>query len=82
VGLFLGGLPSASHAEAIGHLRRAVALEPDEPAHHLELGFALAAAEQSQEARLAWQRGLQLASRGKHDEPAKQRALRALDALR
>lgn len=82
VGLFLGGLPPASHTEAIEHLRRAVALEPDEPAHHLELGFALAAAEQVQEARLAWQRGLQLASRGKHDEPAKQRALRALEALR
>ena len=82
VSLFLGGLPPASQQQAVGHLRRAVALEPDELAHHLELGFALAAAEQPQEARQAWQRGLQLASRGKHDEPAKQRARAALEALR
>jgi len=82
VGLFLGGLPPASHTEAIAHLRQAVALEPEEPAHHLELGFALAAAGVSPEARLAWEKGLQLTSRGKHDEPAKQRALRALEALR
>lgn len=81
VRLLYGGLPAASHQQAIVHLRRAVLLEPDELAHHLELGFALAAAAQPQEARQAWQHGLQLASRGKHDEPAKQRARVALAAL-
>lgn len=82
VRLLYGGLPAASHSQAIVHLRRAVALEPDELMHHLELGFALAAAGQPEEARQAWQHGLKLASRGKHDEPAKQRAREALEATR
>jgi len=81
VRLLYGGLPAASCEQAIAHLRRAVALEPDELNHHLELGFAFAAAGQPREARQTWQHGLQLASRGKHDEPAKLRAREALQAL-
>lgn len=81
VRLFYGGLPEASHAQAIEHLARAVALEPTELNHHLELGFACAAAGQTAEARRHWQHGLALASRGKHDEPAKARAREALAAL-
>ena len=81
VRLFYGGLPAASFDEAIAHLRRAVELEPQEVAHHLELGFALAAAGRTAEARQVWTAGLQLPSRGKHDEPAKQRAREAMAGL-
>ena len=78
VRLFYGGLPPASVDDAIRHLERAVALEPGELSHHIELGFAYAAAGRSDEARAAWQHGLSLPSRHKHDEPAKQRARAAL----
>jgi len=72
--LIYGGLPKASHEQAMIHLRRAVELEPEELNHHLELGFACATVGEKSEALASWNKGLQLASRGKHDEPAKQRA--------
>ncbi len=78
VRLFYGGLPPASNEAAISHLERAVALEPGELTHHIELGFALAAAGRTTEARAAWERGLALPSRAKHDEAAKHRARVAL----
>lgn len=81
VKLFHGGLPPASITVATTHLERAVALEPGELAHHLELGFAYAAARRGSDARAAWERGLALPSRTKHDEPAKRRAREALAAL-
>lgn len=79
VNLLYGGLPPASVAAAITHLERAVALEPDELTHHIELGFAYAAAGRTDDAKAAWERGLALPSRGKHDEPAKRRARAALE---
>jgi tetratricopeptide (TPR) repeat protein len=82
VRLLYGGLPPASLAEGIRHLRRATELEPDELNHWLELGFAHAAAGEFDAARAEWARGLAMPSRGKHDEPAKQRARAALAALR
>lgn len=78
VRLFHGGLPAASHAEALAHLQRATKLEPGELNHWLELGFAHAAAGDPIAARACWHRGLGMPSRGKHDEPAKQRARAAL----
>lgn len=81
VKLFYGGLPDASVAEAVKHLERAVALQPDDLNHVLELGFAYAAAGDTDKARALWERGLAMASRGKHDEPAKQRAREALASL-
>jgi tetratricopeptide (TPR) repeat protein len=81
VRLFYGGLPPASFDEGIRHLRRATELEPDELNHWLELGFAQAAAGQSEAARAEWTRGLAMPSRNKHDEPAKQRARAALAQL-
>ena len=81
VRLLYGGLPSASFDEGVRHLRRATELEPDELNHWLELGFAHAAAGQPDAARVAWTRGLAMPSRGKHDEPAKQRARGALARL-
>lgn len=81
VKLFYGGLPAASTAEAVHHLRRAVALEPDELAHHLELGFALAADGDKPRARVEIEKGLAMPDRGKHAAEAKARARAALSSL-
>jgi len=77
---FSEGLPAASTADAVRLLTRAVELEPDELAHHLELGFALLAHKQIPEARTAFTRGLAMPSRAKHDESAKARARAAMAA--
>jgi tetratricopeptide (TPR) repeat protein len=82
VQVLYGGLPAASFGQSIQHLQRATELEPDELNHWLELGFAYAAAGRPAEARNSWQRGLAMPARGKHDEPAKQRARGALGTLR
>lgn len=81
VRLFYGGLPEASPEEAIQHLERAVALEPGELNHHLELGFAYAAAQRQSDAETAWRRGLAMPDRGRHDTAAKQRVRNALGNL-
>lgn len=81
VRLLYGGLPPASFDEGIRQLRRATELEPDELNHWLELGFAYAAAGQPGAARIQWAHGLAMPSRGKHDEPAKQRAREAMAQL-
>lgn len=82
VKLIYGGLPPASKAEGLRHLRRATELEPAEPSHWVELGHALAANGDPAAARTAWQKALDLPARGKHDEPAQQRARAALEASR
>lgn len=81
VKLMYGGLPDASVDKAITHLERAVALAPLIGPHHLELGFAYAAAGRIADARITFNRGLALPSTGKHDETAKARAREALLAL-
>lgn len=78
VRVLYGGLPAASLDAGIRHLQRATELEPGELNHWLELGFAHAAAHDLAAARTCWTRGLAMPSRGKHDEPAKQRARAAL----
>ncbi len=79
--MFYGGLPAASTAEAVRQLERAVALEPTQLQHRLELGFAYAADHQPGKARASFEAGLAMTSREKHDEPAKARARRALGEL-
>jgi len=81
VRLIYGGLPAATTAEAVHHLRRAVALEPAELNHHLELGFALASDGDKVRARAEFEKGLAMPNRAKHDESAKTRAREALDKL-
>jgi len=81
VNLIYGGLPDASPASAIRHLERAVDLAPETLAHHLELGFAYLAAGRSGDAREAFERGLALPDREKHDATAKERAIEALRQL-
>lgn len=77
-----GGLPDSSHAAAVRHLERAVALAPDILAHHVELGFSLQATGRDDAARAAWERALTLPAREIHDEAAKSRAHAALAKLR
>lgn len=79
--LFYGGLPPASTTSAIQSLQRAVELEPDELAHHLELGLALAADGKTDKARVQLEKGLALPSRRKHDDAAKARGREALGNL-
>lgn len=76
-----GGLPSATHAEAVARLEKAVALAPARVPHHLELGFAYLAAGRPADARASFTRGLALPSVELYDESAKARARPALAAL-
>lgn len=76
-----GDLPGASTAAAVHHLESAVRLEPDQLQHRLELGFAYLADGAPDKARVAFQAGLAMPSRDKHDEPAKERARAALAGL-
>lgn len=81
VRLFYGGLPAASEAEGLAHLERAVQLEPDEPAHHIELGLAYLAAKRSGDARVELARGLALQGSRRFQVEEKTRARAALAAL-
>lgn len=78
VRLVYGGLPAASTAEAIHHLRRAVELAPATVAHHVELGFALLADGQPAAARVSLEHACTLPARDRYDEAAQQRARAAL----
>jgi len=75
VRLIYGGLPAASTAEGVQHLRRAVALDPQNPSHQAELGFALRSDGQTEAAQQAFTRALELPPREKHD-------LESLDRVR
>jgi tetratricopeptide (TPR) repeat protein len=79
--ILYGGIPPASVEQGIAHMKRATELEPDELNHWIDLGFAYAAAGQKNEARGAWERGLAMPDRGKHDPVAKRRAREALEKL-
>lgn len=81
VRVIYGGLPPASTAEAVRHLRRAVELSPDLPAHRVELGFALLADGQRDLARETLTQALALPKREKYDDEAWRRAREALAKL-
>jgi tetratricopeptide (TPR) repeat protein len=78
VRLIYGGLPPASTVEAVRHLRRATELDPQSPAHHAELGFALLADGQPAAARAAFAQALTLPARNRYDQAAQNRARHAL----
>lgn len=82
VKLIYGGLPAASTAEGVQHLRRAVELAPDIPAHHAELGLALLADGQRDAAVHELQKSLSLPRKLKYDDEAKRRARDALEKLK
>jgi tetratricopeptide (TPR) repeat protein len=81
VRLVYGGLPSASTAEAVRHLQKAVDLSPHLPAHRVELGFALLASGQRESARKAFEEALTMPQQEKHDIEALARAREALKSL-
>ena len=81
VRLVYGGLPPASTAEGVRHLRRAVELSPALPSHRVELGFALLADGQRDLAREALTQALALPKREKYDDEAWRRAREALAKL-
>jgi len=81
VHLVYGGLPPASTAEGVKHLRRAVALMPQLPSHHAELGFALLADGQRDAARREFEQALALPKREKYDDESRRRAREALAKL-
>ncbi len=80
--LVYGGLPPASLDEAIAQFRRAAELAPKQPAHHLELGFALISAGRRDEARREFQLGLDLPPLEVSDAGDKERARAALAKLK
>jgi tetratricopeptide (TPR) repeat protein len=81
VRLIYGGLPPASTAEGVRHLRRAVELSPDLPSHRVELGLALLADGQRDAARETLTAALALPKREKYDDEAWRRAREALAKL-
>lgn len=82
VSLIYGGLPDASTAEAIRHLRRAVELAPQRVDHRVELGFALLASGQTALARDTFTHALALPDCDRYDTEARRRAREALSELR
>ena len=68
--MIYGGLPDASLEQAITHLEAAARLAPGEPAHAIELAYALRAAGRNDDARRSLERGLLLPSRNRNDEVA------------
>ncbi len=78
VRLVYGGLPAASTAEAVKHLRRAVELSPQLPAHRVELGLALLADGQREAAKRELESALTMPKREKYDEESWRRARAAL----
>jgi tetratricopeptide (TPR) repeat protein len=80
--LFYGDLPDASFTEGIRQLQLATKLEPDEPRHWLELGFAYLAAGKTDEARAQWTHCLSMHSRGALDDAAMRKARDELAKLK
>lgn len=76
--IFYGGLPPASYDEAIRLLTRSTELDPSDPAHRVELGFAYRAAGQEERARVEFQRGLSMPCVENFDKEAQERARAAL----
>jgi tetratricopeptide (TPR) repeat protein len=81
VKLIYGGLPPASTAEGVKHLRRAIELDPENAAHHAELGLALLADGQREEGKRELETALALPREIKYDDDAKRRARAALEKL-
>jgi tetratricopeptide (TPR) repeat protein len=81
VRVIYGGLPTASTAEAVRQLQRAVELSPQLPAHRVELGFALLADGQRDAARQTFHAALAMPMVEKYDTEAFRRAREALADL-
>ena len=80
--LVYGRLPSASYDDALRHFERARALRPDRLIHHVEKGRTLAKMDRTAEAREVLAVALEMASRDKDDDEAKQRGRATLRGIR
>lgn len=76
--LLFGGLPGASREEGLRLLERAVTLEPDAPAHRVELGHAYEKLGRRASAQAQWELSLTLPAVAIYDAAARQRALDGL----
>jgi tetratricopeptide (TPR) repeat protein len=76
-----GKLPDASNEKAVDYFTRAIVLQPQRAAHHLELGRAYLALAEKQKARDEFNKGLSLPSTEKDDDDNKQRARATLKQL-
>jgi len=76
-----GKFPDASNEKAVEAFRKSIALGPTRLVNHVELGRALAATGQKDEARSELTKALAMSSAEKDDEEAKARARKALASL-
>jgi tetratricopeptide (TPR) repeat protein len=81
VGLFFGGLPDASTAEAVRQLERAVALSPETMSHRLALGYAYLADGQTERATRCFAQVLAMPKRELYDDDCRKQARQTLASL-
>lgn len=79
--IIYGGLPAASHAQALEHFAKARALRPDRLIHQIEYGRTLALLRRTDEARTELAKGLAMPERDKDDAAAKARGRATLDEI-
>lgn len=79
--LVYGGLPAASHDEAIEHFKKARAIRDDRLIHQIEYGRTLAMMGRKTEARESLKNAMAMPSREKDDEDAKRRGREMLTRL-
>jgi tetratricopeptide (TPR) repeat protein len=77
-----GGLPAATNEESVKCLQKAIALNPDSPMHHIELGRTYAQMGQTAEARKAIEKGLALPDMAKDDPEMKKMGRETLEKLK
>ena len=78
--LLFGEIPPASLKEAVAQFQRAIELDPENPNHHIELGFTYLAIGQESDAQRQFELGLSKPSVERYDEQTKEYARRALGA--
>lgn len=76
-----GTIPTASYEDAETYFKKAIAINPQRVAHHIELGRTYAALKQTELARASLAKGLALPSREKDDPQTKARGREALKKL-
>lgn len=76
-----GGLPAASHDEAVRCFQKAVLLKPDRLIHSVELGRTFALMGRKDDAREWINKGLAMPDRDRDDPETRQRGLKTLRSL-
>lgn len=76
-----GEIPAASYELAVDYFQKAIELEPNRVAHHVELGRTYAALGKKELAKASLEKGLSLPSREKDDPETKARGREVLKGL-